>query len=302
MSKRFRVALLLVGFIFIFSSLGVGVHQVQAATCTKFHTVKSGEWLAKIGRYYGVSWKYLAEINNLSNPNKIYPGQKLCVSMDTTVTPPSGQTGPLPVFSISAVQRDLNVTIKTSYFPANAVYQVLMGPYGTQAVNGIKITQWNSGSGGTQTPTFNIPDQLKGSNKIAIRLEAISGANNYAYNWFFNNSTTGGSSGTGGAAPIPGYSGIPTFSISAVVRNSSVTITTRNFPPNLAFDILMGPMGSRGINGVKVATLNTNSGGTITASYPIPSQFQGYYQIAIRAQNYSHGYYAYNWFYNNTTK
>lgn len=302
MSKRIKVISILVGLFIVFSVLGFGAHNVQAATCTKYHTVKSGEWLAKIARNYGVSWKYLAEINNLSNPSKIYPGQKLCISMDTSSAPPSGQTGQLPIFFISAVQRDVNVTITTSYFQANAVYQVRMGPYGTQGVNGIKVSQWNSGSGGTQSPVFNIPDQLKGSSKIAIRLEALSGAKNYAYNWFYNNTTSGGSSGTGGAAPIPGYSGIPTFSISAVVRNSSVTITTKNFPPNLAFDVLMGPMGSRGINGVKVGTLNSATGGSITASYSIPAQFSGSYQIAIRTQNYSNGYYAYNWFYNNSTK
>jgi len=64
----------------------------------------------------------------------------------------------------------------------------------------------------------------------------------------------------------------------------------------------MGPMGSRGINGVKVGTLNSATGGSITASYSIPAQFSGSYQIAIRTQNYSNGYYAYNWFYNNSTK
>jgi lysozyme len=47
--------------------------------CTKYHTVKRGEYLVQIARLYGVSWRWLADINNLANPSRIYPGQVLCV-------------------------------------------------------------------------------------------------------------------------------------------------------------------------------------------------------------------------------
>ncbi len=47
---------------------------------------------------------------------------------------------------------------------------------------------------------------------------------------------------------------IPTFSIVSVVPDKSVTIQTYNFPANDSFDVLMGPIGTKGINGIKVAT------------------------------------------------
>lgn len=34
-----------------------------------------GDTLGKIARYYGTTWPYLAQINNIYNPNVIYPGQ-----------------------------------------------------------------------------------------------------------------------------------------------------------------------------------------------------------------------------------
>jgi len=300
MSKKRRILLILLVLVVLLASSSIGVTKVQAATCTKYHTVKKGEWLAKIGRYYGVSWKYLANINNLKNPSIIYPGQKLCVSQDDGATPPKPPKV-IPTFTIASVVRNTSVTIQTSNFPANDTFKVLMGYMGTRGINGIHIDTINSGSGGVKSLTFSIPNQLKGLYQIAIRLESTSGSGLYAYNWFYNN-TTSGKGGTGGAKPVPGYTGIPVFYISAVVRNKTVTITTKNFPAGLTFDVLMGPMGTRAVNGIKVGTLNSGSGGTITTTYQIPQQLLGSYQIAIRAQNYTHGYYAYNWFYNNSTK
>lgn len=44
------------------------------------YTVKSGDTLSGIAAKFGTSWQHLAQINNLSNPNLIYPGQVLKVS------------------------------------------------------------------------------------------------------------------------------------------------------------------------------------------------------------------------------
>jgi len=299
MSKKGKIILILLALVFLFSSSAISVTKVQAATCAKYHIVKKGEWLAKIGRYYGVSWKDLAKINNLKNPSIIYPGQKLCISLSDGTTPPKPPLV-IPTFTISSVIRDTSVTIQTNNFPANDTFRVLMGPMGTRGINGIHVDTINSGTGGVKTMIFLVPAALRGMYQIAIRLES-PGSGLFAYNWFYNN-TTSGNGGTGGAKPVPGYTGIPVFFISAVVRNETVTITTKNFPAGLSFDVLMGSMGTRAVNGIKVGTLNSGSGGKITATFQIPNQLRGSYQIAIRAQNYTHGYYAYNWFYNNSTK
>lgn len=42
-----------------------------------WYTVKKGDTLTKIAKKYGVTVDYLVELNNISNPNLIYSGQKI---------------------------------------------------------------------------------------------------------------------------------------------------------------------------------------------------------------------------------
>jgi len=205
----------------------------------------------------------------------------------------------VPTFTILSIVSDQTVSIKTYNFPANDVFDVLMGPIGTQAINGIWVASQPSGSGGTLTATYDIHDALKGSYQIAIRLQSSTGSGYYAYNWFYNNSTAGlppspGWSGTG-------YTGYPSFTILSVIRNQSVTIQTYNLTPDDSFVVTMGPMGTRGINGYIVATTDSGTGGSQQLTYTIPTELYDSYQISIRMQSSASGYYAYNWFYNNTT-
>lgn len=274
------------------------MQPASAATCTQYHTVKRGENLYEIGLKYGVSWRVLAEINDLDNPRVIYAGQKLCVSTSSSPAQPPSQ-GKIPTFSILGVVKGQSVTIQTSNFPANDTFDVLMGEFGTQGKNGIKVDQINSGKGGTFKATFNIPAALQGNKRIAIRLQSSTGSGYFAYNWFTNN--TSGSSG--GTPPTsPGYSGIPTFKIVSVVRDSTVTIKTSNLPANDTFVVRMGAMGTRGVNGIKVDQVSSGSGGELTFTFSIPASLSGSRQIAIRLESPGSGYYSFNWFYNNTTR
>lgn len=205
----------------------------------------------------------------------------------------------IPTFTIINVVKDSTVTIRTYNFPASDSFDVLMNYMGSRGVNGIKVATVNSGAGGSFTATFNIPAALKGRYQIAIRLQSNTGSRYYAYNWFFNN--TAGSNG-GGVPSIPGNAGYPTFSISSVVRNQTVTIHTYNLPPNEQFSVKMGPMGTKAINGIYISTINTGTGGQKNYTFNIPNALHGSYKIAIRMDSISgSGYYAYNWFFNNTT-
>jgi len=184
-----------------------------------------------------------------------------------------GKLGIVPTFAIQSVVPDTSVTIVTSNFPANLAFTVLMGNYGTLGIGGIPVTTINSGSGGSFTATYAIPAALKGSYRIAIRLQD---ANNYyyAYNWFFNDTANV-------VNPLPaGYYGIPTFYIQSVARNSTVTIVTNNFPANDTFNVYMGYYGSSGIGGILVTSVNSGSGGSFTATYAIPAALQGSSRIA----------------------
>lgn len=94
---------------------------------------------------------------------------------------------------------------------------------------------------------------------------------------------------------------IPTFSIVSVVEDTSVTIRTANFPKNTDFVVRMGRYGTLGIGGVYVTTVNSGKGGELTFKFTIPASLTERGRIAIRLESAS-GYYAYNWFYNTSTK
>jgi hypothetical protein len=222
----------------------------------------------------------------------------LAVMLVLLVGPGIAVSSTIPTMSVSSVVVDQTVTIQTHNYPANQNFVVTMGPMGSRGIDGYYVTTINSGNGGSFPATFTIPDQLKGAYQIAIRLQSPQGF--FSFNWFYNNTA-----GTGGLPPTtPGHTGTPTFKIDSVVTDQTVTITTNNFPPSQVFTVTMGPMGTRGINGIVVGQLNSGAGGALTATYNIPDQLKGSYQISIRAQT-AHTaplipFYAFNWFYNNT--
>ena len=209
----------------------------------------------------------------------------------TSVSTDTGFYTGIPTFSIVSVIEDEEVTIQTNNFPPNRDFKVLMGKMGTRGIGGILVTTINSGTGGAMTKSFDIPASLASDYRISIRLEATSGGF-YAYNWFYNN--------TAAVVSPNGYSGIPTFSITSVEKDNSVTIQTTNFPADYDFKVLMGKMGTRGIGGTLVTTINSGSGGALTKTFNIPDGLAGDYRIAIRLEATSGGYYAYNWFFNST--
>ncbi len=90
----------------------------------------------------------------------------------------------VPTFGILKVTRDATVTIQTNEFPANTKYVVKMGAAYTYALGGTAIGTFDSGKGGTFNETFTIPTELKGSDRIDIRVELPDGR--YSYNYFFN--------------------------------------------------------------------------------------------------------------------
>ena len=219
----------------------------------------------------------------------------------------------VPTFSIVMVKPGESVTIRTYNFPPGQAFTVRMGPYGTFGINGEVVGTTDSGSGGSFDATYSIPESLKTAEAIAIRMDSSRGY--YAYNWFTNMGTPSAAPtaipSVTAAAPVPGapaappaqppttYTGYPYFYINSVVANNTVTITGYNFPPDQSYMVTMGPYGGFGIGGTVVATTETNTGGTITATYSIPANLAGSYQIAIRLESPYN--FAYNWFYNVTS-
>lgn len=45
-----------------------------------YYTVQLGDTLSRIAQRYNTTYKYLADVNGIANPNLIYPGQVLTIS------------------------------------------------------------------------------------------------------------------------------------------------------------------------------------------------------------------------------
>jgi len=86
--------------------------------------------------------------------------------------------------------------------------------------------------------------------------------------------------------------------VTNVVQDTSVTMQTYNFPPNLDFTVRINTYGTYGVNGVVVDTVSSGAGGSFPVTVNIPAQYAGVTMLSIRFENTASGYNAYDWFYN----
>jgi hypothetical protein len=95
---------------------------------------------------------------------------------------------------------------------------------------------------------------------------------------------------------------IPTISVTSVKSGETVTIQTHNFPANMTFNVTMGKMYTQGIGGINVGQIQSGNGGSFAVTFNIPEALKNDALVSIRAQTaHTNPYYAYNWFYNNST-
>lgn len=215
------------------------------------------------------------------------------------------QAATYPTFDIMGVVVDNSVTISTNLFPANELYYVYMGYNGTLGINGILVTKIWTGSGGTFKAKFYIPDELKGQDIIAIRLESPT-TPYYSYNFFYNttnyssyNYTTSSSSSSSSSSTstyVP--NDFPTFSIIGVVKGESVTVQTSYFPPDDMFGVYMKDAASAVKTWYYVAGFNSADGSSFTATFAIPRELFFKEKIAIKMYNLDEKYITYNLFEN----
>ena len=159
----------------------------------------------------------------------------------------------IPIIMIKSVEAGKTVTITASNFPKNVEFVAKMNKMWTRGVNGTEVGTLNSGDTGAFEATFDIPDEFKGHERVAIRLESKTGGY-YSYNWFWNVST-----GTSTPAlphhPAP-WSSTHT-SISLLLKGQDRFVDGFDFPADTEFTILMVRW-TMGINGTS-GTLNSGA-------------------------------------------
>lgn len=201
-----------------------------------------------------------------------------------------------PSFSIIKVVKDESITVRTYNFPAATLFTIRMDVVGNAAVNGIIVTQTNTGAGGSFEETYRIPAELRGKTQIAVRMEANG---YYAVNWFNNSGSS--TPPDNNNIPVTGGSGSPGIKIVAVEKDRNITIEATRFPANVDFKIRIGPFYNFWKSHEVTGTINSGSGGTFRFSVSLPDAVKGVSLVAVRLDSLTGGYYAYNAFTNNTS-
>ena len=206
-----------------------------------------------------------------------------------------------PIFSVTDVERNLAVGIETDNLPAGQTFTVKMGKFLTRGIDGIEVGTLDTGEGGVLKSTFTIPKELADLPRIAIRMDSDDGY--YAYNWFWNNSTGAAAAGDVAVEPVvePVHTEIPKILVEAVVRDTNVTLAGSSFPAGETFKVMMRDYSAPGADRIDAGTYETGEGGDFSSTFTIPAELAGKYLIAIRLETESGVFYAYNWFFNNTT-
>jgi hypothetical protein len=278
MSTINKSTMILATLAIMFTFIAASVQPASAAaSCTQWHTVQRGEYLVQIARLYSTSWRTLAEINDLDDPSRIYPGQKLCVSYtgSSTSTEPITQpsTNGIRVYATSVVE-DESVTLRGISLTAGSRYAVYMSRYTNRKHAPVYVGSVLTDKNGAFTTTFLIPNELVDVAKIAVR---INNGSSSAANWFINATSRDYTGGEGAATP--------TFSIVAVEEDDWIKIKTNNLPPNVTFMVRMGKAGTKGIDGILVGTMFDDDGGGVRATFEIPDELVGKAKLDIRLEN-----------------
>ena len=200
-------------------------------------------------------------------------------------------------FEIVQVQADQSVKIYAHSFPANQIFTVRMDRSGNQGINGIVVTQTNTGAGGDFQETYKIPAELKGVQTITIRMESATGY--FTYNWFNNaSSTTPNVPNTGTTTTTTTTTGAgPNLSVSAVDASHQATIKVSGFPANQYFTVRVGPYWTFSSQYRVMATIYSGSGGSFSFNVDIPDNVKAGDLVAIRMDS-PEKYFAYNAFKN----
>lgn len=198
-------------------------------------------------------------------------------------------TGAYPHTDIVGVSADESVTVKTYTFPPNRTFRVLINHFGTLGVGGVEVGTYDSGDGGSQEVTFDIPSEFDGEELLAIRFDD---GYYYAYDWFVNTesgTTSNGTTyyGTGGPYTYDDYYyyypstttsstttyGHPGMMIQDVISHKEVKVAFYDIPNNMVYKVYMKDANTSA-GGIQVGKLDAGEDDTVVMSFSIPESLK----------------------------
>ncbi len=282
-----KLSLAFVAILMLTSIFAATVSPASAANvpnCTQWHVVQSGEYLSQIAKQYDTTVAKIVEINQLDNPNLIFVGQSLCVSVSGTTsgsgtTPTPAPTLPntgsgIRVWASSAVE-DASVTLQGKYLVANSTYTIYLSNYKANNPASYSLGNVTTKSDGTFTATFNLPNKLDDVSKIKILI--TNNNSDTASNWFYNLTSNGNTGGMGSPALA--------LTVVSVDEGKSVKIQASNLLPGVTYQVMMDTTGTKGEEGIVVGTISNAKGGTATATFEIPDELDHRSKIDLRVEN-----------------
>lgn len=293
--KRFTKTILLV--LLALGLIGSTVQTAQAAqtACEEYYTVQRGDYLVLIARKYNVSWRYLAEINDLADPTRIYPGQRLCVDAGDSGggSPTPSQPAPSARGQVWAerVVEDNFATIVAQNLAANTRYTVRFSRFGDSVLNSYRVGTTTTDRDGDLRASFNIPPKLVDVRQITVRL--LLNDRVVAENWFYN-ATASGDTGGIDDDKDNGLS----LRVIDVEEDDEVTVRGLNFPAYADFNVFMADRGASRLRWIELGLFETGRRGDFEETFKIPARLRGAEQISIRFESTNGRYEVSTWFYN----
>ena len=246
--------------------------------CTRWHTVKSGEYLSMIAEQYDTNWYTLAQLNQITNPSLIFVGNRLCIyhsdfsSNPPVFTPISSSSGNL---AATSVKEDQSVTLQGKNLAANTRYEIYLGKYKSDPAIRISVGTVSTDKNGAFQKTVTIPKRLY--DVLKIRASITSPRGSTTNNWFINTTGSGNVGGIG--APELG------IEIRSVKKANWVKFDTENLPANVSFKVYMSKVDAPANKAILVGTLSDPKGKDITATFDIPESLKDRANLEIFLMN-----------------
>ena len=126
----------------------------QAATCSAYYTVKSGDTTNMIAHTYGLTWKQIAMANNIKSPYKLKVGQTLCI-------PAQGGTAAVQPGKMTAIANGNGLRVNMSNFDRRYIWIVKVKDTRTPLGTDYKVGQMVVPGKTTVSGFFNLPQALR---------------------------------------------------------------------------------------------------------------------------------------------